>query len=302
MMKSLLDNLFDFERAETPGEVLFARLFEGYVAWCVIYLSWEWGAVMQTIRHVVKHYGIAVHLDISFMLGGTAGFVNAALITVLVVLGFFRIGGFGRFGYLVAFPLLHLQYVARFTPGEMHNPNLMGLVLLGLALGQVCFHEPRLQRRFMFGMACFFVGLGYTLAACSKLVASGPTWPDGLHLWMWVHEKALDQFAKEGHYHLNTLQQLVLDSRLLATGFLTVGMLSEALAFTFWWRRFRPWVGLALLGLHVGIFLVMNIQFRTATTLILLLAFPWGIWLDRVRLHKPAVLLPDPPTPRQGYA
>lgn len=299
MMKSLLDNLFDFERAETPGEVLFARLFEGYVAWCAVYLGWEWGAVMQTIQHLIKHYGIAVHLDVSFMLGGTAGFVNAALITLLVLLGFFRVG---RFGYLVAFPLLHLQYVVRFTPGEMHNPNLLGLVLLGLALGLVCFREPRLQRRFMFGMACFFVGLGYTLAACSKLVASGPAWPDGLHLWMWVHEKSLDQFAKYGHYHLNVLQQLVLEHRGIATLFLTTGMVSEALAFTFWWRRFRPYSGLALLGLHAGIWLVMNIQFRTATTLILLLAFPWATWIDRMLVRWPALGLLQPPSPRRGYA
>ena len=278
MKLKLAANLFDFERAETPGEVLFFKGFELFVAVFTAYLAWTWGLYILRISDVVLPLGIAYYVDVSFMFGNVLPLVNAGVISALALLGFFRVT---RYAYFIAFLLLHLQYAARYSLGEIpHSANMFGMTLLGLGLAMLLFRESRYRRRFTLGFAYFYIGLGYTLAAFSKLVGSGLGWSDGRHLWMWIYEKSIDAFAKTGVLDYNLLQRLLLSDHGIATVFLTVGLLTEFFAFLMWWRRLRTPTILAVIALHFGIFFVMNIMFTLSVVELVLLAFPWAAWLD----------------------
>lgn len=289
---NLFENLFEPEREETTGEIVFFKLFELFVAAGTLYLAWTWGPYVQRISDVVLPLGIAQYLDVSFMFGNALPLLNAALISGLVVLGFFRVS---RVAYLAAFLLLHLQYAARYSLGEIpHSSNMLGMTLLGLALATLVFQEARYRRRFTLGFTYFFVGLGYTLSAFCKLIATGLSWPDGRHLWLWIHEKSVDALSKTGAIDLNLLQELALSDHTIATAFLAVGLLTELCAWLMWWRRFRTPVVVAVIGLHLGIYLVMNILFYLSVIELLLLGFPWAAALDRFLQYRPAASLLSP--------
>lgn len=278
---NVLDNLFGFERDETPGERIFFKLFELFVVLGTVYLAWTWGRYILRISDVVLPLGIAQYIDVSVFFGNALPLVNAALITVLLAAGFFRVT---RGAYLLAFLLLHFQYAARYSLGEIpHSANLLGMTLLGLALAALFFRRPVQVRRFTLGFTYFFAGLGYTLAGISKLVGTGVSWADGRHLWMWIYEKGVDALSKTGVADFNLLQELALADHTVATAFLAFGMLTELGAWLMWWRRFRTPVILAVLGLHLGIFWVMNIMFYLAFYELVLLGLPWAAWIDRAR-------------------
>jgi hypothetical protein len=293
---SLPRHLFGFERPETDGERIAFRLLEAFVAFEVVSLAWSWGHYALRIGDVVLPLGVARWLDISFMHGNALPLVNAALITGLVVLGFVR---FGRWSYAGALVLLLFQYAARYSLGEIpHSANVTGIALLALALAPPLFDSETERRRFAIGFMIFFVGLGYTLAAWSKLIATGPMWVDGRHLWIWVYEKGIDAAAKTGVFAFNPVQQLVLSDYWIATAFLSIGLLTEFFAFLMWWRPFRLAVGLAVLGLHVGIKLAMGILFGAAMVIVAFLCLPWDRLIDAgLRRFGPKAGPPELPAP-----
>lgn len=277
---NLLRNLFDFEKPQTKGELIFFKAFELFILWGVIDLAWTWGAYILRISDVVLPLGIARFVDVSFMFGHHLSMANAVIITGLMIAGFFRLT---RYAYAAAFLLLHLQYAARYSLGEIpHSSNMLGMTLLGLSLGMLLFGNDLHRRRFTLGFTYFFIGLGYTLSGFCKLIGTGITWPDGRHLWMWINEKSIDAFAKTGVLEFNVLQELALSAYPIATVFLVFGLLTELFAFLSWWKRFRRPIYLAVIGLHLGIFIVMNIFFRISTFELIILALPWSAWLDRL--------------------
>ncbi len=278
LISTLSKELFDYERKETAGELLFFKIFELYIVISTIHLAWEWGAYILRISDVVLELGIANYFDVSVFFGNGSSLVIAGLISVFTLLGFFRVT---KYAYLIAFLLLHLQFATRFTLGEIpHSSNVVGMTLLGLGMAMLIFDDARTRRRFTMGYTYFFVGLGYTMAAICKLVASGPFWSDGRHLWIWVHEKAVDAMGYTGLLDYNPLQEIVLTSVGFATIILTIGLFSELFAWLMWWRKFRLPILLAVLALHVGIYLVMNIMFWHTFFELILLAFPWAKWFD----------------------
>lgn len=277
---NLLHNLFDFEKPQTKGELIFFKVFELFIVWATIDLAWSWGAYILRISDIVLPLGIARYIDVSFMFDHHLSIINAVLITGLMVAGFFRLT---KYAYVAAFLLLHLQYAARYSLGEIpHSSNMLGMTLLGLSLGMLVYSDDLYRRRFTLGFTYFFVGFGYSLSGICKLIGTGITWPDGRHLWMWINEKSIDAFAKTGTLDLNILQELALSAYPIATFFLAFGLLTELCAFLSWWKKFRMPVYLAVIGLHLGIFVVMNIFFRLSTFELILLAFPWSAWLDRL--------------------
>ncbi len=282
-MKKLLTNLFDFEREETLGELLFYRVFELVMTYWVLLFAWEWGFYILKISDVVLPLGVANHLDISFMFAHHLSLFNAVAITGMMALGLLRLW---RFGYLAALVLMHFQYAARFSLGEIsHGSNVIGMALLGMALGMVLFRERKHMHRFVFGFLYFFLGLGYVSAAACKLVASGPLWVDGHHLWLWIAERTVDTFSLNGVIEHNALQQMILGSHTLATMILAFGLMTESLAFLMWFKRTRPWIMPLLIMMHVGILLSMKINFPANNVLLLLLAYPWGSWIERGLTH-----------------
>ena len=163
------------------------------------------------------------------------------------------------------------------------RPELTLIMASLSSLAALFFRRPVQVRRFTLGFTYFFAGLGYTLAGISKLVGTGVSWADGRHLWMWIYEKGVDALSKTGVADFNLLQELALADHTVATAFLAFGMLTELGAWLMWWRRFRTPVILAVLGLHLGIFWVMNIMFYLAFYELVLLGLPWAAWIDRAR-------------------
>ncbi|BBM74060.1 hypothetical protein [Rhodothermus marinus] len=279
-MRSPLRDLFDFERPETLGERLFFWLFELFVVLALSGHAWNWAVYLGRLEAPLYPTGLARYLDVSLLMAPGVALAVAAVVTVLLLLGLTHRW---PLAYLLALLGLHLLYVSRFSLGKTpHGVHLLGLTLLSLALGSLLFRTPLHRRRAAMGFTFFFVGLSYTLAALSKLVATGPGWADGMHLTLWILEKGTDMMARTGAWTPNPVQQLLLAHPELSTVLLAGALLLELLAFTVWWRPFRLPVLLALVGMHAGIYAAMQISFHFAAIELLLLALPWSRWLDRL--------------------
>ena len=278
--------LFTPDKKETPGEVLFFRVFEAFIIAYVIKFSWQWGTYMIRNSEVVMPLGIANYVDISFMFSHSLSLINAGLITLIAVISFFRWGS--KWQYFVTVLLFHLQFVARFSQGKLpHGANLIGLSLLCISIGFIFFSESKKRRRFILGTIIFFTGLGYVTAAFTKLIGTGVNWADGHHLWLWIAEKKTDILSRSGTYNYNWLQQWALYSWSAATALLTLGWLTELSGFLFWWRRLRPYIATGLIIMHVGITLSMNIRFDAFIFELILLGYPWAALIDNYISYIP---------------
>lgn len=280
-MKTLIDNLFSFGEQYPNGSRMHLTLFELFVAAYTIIYAWDWGMYILRIEDLVLPLGLANYIDISIFYGNNLALINAVLISCATAFAFFS--SKYKWLYFPAFLLLHLQYVTRFSLGEIpHSSNLVGFSMLGLGLGGVFLRKPKDQLHFAFGFTVFFMGLGYTSAAFSKLIGTGLSWVDGNHLWLWVAEKSVDVLSATGDFRLSWVQELALTSRGAATAILTFGLLTEMIGFLIWWRRFRPYAMLLLIGMHIGIYLSMNIFFLSFTIELFIIGFPWYKWFEKL--------------------
>jgi hypothetical protein len=286
-MATFLPNLFGFDRTLTPGESLHHRAFEAFVVYWVVYFAWTWGVYIDKITDVVLPLGIAEYIDISFMFNGPAALVNAGLMTVSVLLGFI---GIWKYGYLASLLFMHVQYVTRFCLGEIsHGSNIVGICLLGLALGALAFDTRTRSMRFAMGFSLFSLGLGYTSAAICKLLATGPSWVDGSHLWMWIAERTVDTFSMTGAVEFTVIQELALTYHPVATAILMFGLVTELFGFLTWFPRTRLYIAVLLFAMHIGILLTMKINFPANNVAILVLGFPWDRWANATMLRIPGL-------------
>lgn len=277
---TFLQPFFDFDRSETRGSRLHAQLFELFLLQYAVFWAWEWGLFIRKIPAVVAPQGLGRHLDLSFVLGNSVALGNAACLTLAAVL--VAIGRFRRVALPLLVLLFHVQYVARHSLGKVsHGSHYVGMGLVMLAVAAWRFPSPAARRCFALGATLFFMGIGYSLAALSKLVTSGLAWVNGRHLWLWISEKAVDQLSDVGFVELNPLQRLCLEHQGLATAFLGLGLLTELFGFLLWFAHTRVVVTLALVGLHLGIFWTLGILFDTFIYQLVLLGLPWPRLLDR---------------------
>lgn len=287
--RTLRSELFETDEFNTRGGRIYFRLIELFLAGYAIHYCWTWGVyIQQNITSVLLPLGLANYVDVSFLFDHNVALVNAVLVAVLVLVAFFRLW---RPAYLLALIAFHLQYVARFSLGEIsHGSNLVGMGILGLGLGFLAFRSEANRRRFTFGFLYFFIGLGYTSAAFSKLIGTGLHWPDGRHLLMWIAEREVDTISKLGTFDPNLFQELVLSAYHVGTVALVFGLLAELVSFLMWWRKYRYVVVSLLAAMHIGTKISMNIFFPATTYLLILLAIPWHQVIDwgRTRLSRSA--------------
>ncbi|MBO6524547.1 MAG: hypothetical protein JJ971_12015 [Balneolaceae bacterium] len=283
MIDRIIKNLFEFEAPDSLGTKIQLRAFEVFTFIYLMIYAWEWAFYIPRLSTVVLPLGLANYIDISFFFNNNISVYNAVLITLFSV--YPLLIKKQRWLYAIAAFLFHLQYVARFSQGEIpHSANLVGFSILALGLGAVFFRDKSIRHQliFAFGFILFYLGLGYTTAAFSKLIATGITWVDGKHLWLWVGEKHIDILSKYGEFQLNWLQELALSSKGIATSVLLFGLFSEFFGFMVWFKKFR-WAEIVLLiGLHIGIDLTMNIFFAAFTYQLILMGFPWNRWINRL--------------------
>lgn len=273
--------LFDPDREQTPGEVVFFKLFELFVLFYVIKFAWEWGIYTQFRNvEVVLPLGLANYIDVSIFFDYHLALINAGFITLLSIASYFRLGF--KWQYMVIMILLHIQYVARFSQGEIpHSQNLIGMAVFCFAIGALFFPDKKQMPRFVMGAIIFFIGLGYTSAFFAKLIGTGIDWFDGRHLWLWIGEKSIDILSREGFYNPNFLQELALKSTAMASLILLIGWMTELIGFTIWWKKLRPYTTLLLIGMHFGITMTMNIRFDAFVMQLILVGFPWYLLFDR---------------------
>lgn len=282
--------LFEPDRRQTPGELVFFKLFELFVLFYTIKFSWEWGMYSQ-LRNmdVVLPLGMANYLDVSLLFDYNLALVNAALITLLSVASFFRMGP--KWLYMVVMILFHLQYVTRFSQGEIpHSQNLIGMAVFCFAIGAWFFPGKRDMPRFVMGSVIFFIGLGYTSAFVAKLIGTGIDWYDGRHLWLWINEKSVDILSREGVYQPNFLQQMALEHTFVASLCLLFGWFSELIGFTIWWKKIRPLTTTLLIGMHFGITMTMNIRFDAFVFQLILVGYPWYKLIDMYLASTPELI------------
>lgn len=272
-MSSLLKNLFEFKHADSVGVKLYLRIFELFIAAYTIFYAWNWGYYILKISDVVLPLGLANYINVEIFFGNYLPLLCAAVMTIMAILAYFTKL---RWLYMIVFLLLHILYVTRFSLGEIpHSSNLVGFGILGLGLAG-CFIKNKWEAlSFAYGFLIFFVGLGYTTAGISKLIATGITWPDGYHLWLWIAEKSTDVLSAEGSFTLSWIQEWTLQSRFMGTLFLSFGLLTELSAFLIWWKKLRPIVTLLLIGMHIGIYYAMNIWFMSYMYGLVIIGFPW---------------------------
>jgi len=280
-LRSLGTELFGEDTSETRGDRIYFRLVELFILAYAVWFCWDWGVyVQQNISSVLLPLGLANYVDVSFLFDSYAALVNAGLVAMLGAVGFFRLW---RPAYLLALLGFHLQYVARYSLGEIsHGSNLIGMGVLGLGIALFVFRSESVRRRFTFGYLYFFIGLGYTSAAVCKLIGTGLYWPDGHHLLMWITERKVDTLSKFGAFEPNALQDLVLIDYRFGTAILLFGLLTEAVSFLMWWRAYRYPVVLLVVAMHFGIYVSMNIFFAASTYFLILLGLPWNRVIDAV--------------------
>lgn len=286
MIKKFFSQLFQVRKPRTWGELWHFKLFEFFVASYVIKYAWEWAFYIPRNSDVVLPLGIAKYIDISFMFGETWAAGNAILITILCFFSFFRLKY--KWQYLLALVLLHVQFAARFSQGEIpHSMNMVGMSLLALALGTFFFQRPWEISRFTFGSVYFFVGLSYFSAAIAKLIGTGLNWFDGQHLWLWMAEKSTDILSRTGQFEFNWLQELALEHLPVASAILLFGWLTEFSGIFMWSKKARPFITTAIIGMHLGITMTMNIRFDSYVIELLIIGYPWDLLFDQFAYRLP---------------
>ncbi len=282
--------LFEPERSTSNGELWFFKFLELFVSVYTVIFVWEWGWYTQLRNvEVVLPLGLANYMDVSLFFDHNLALINAALITLLVILCYFRIGP--KWLYMVVLILFHLQYVIRFSQGEIpHSQNLIGMSVFCFAIGAWFFPGEKQMPRFVLGSIIFFIGLGYTSAFFSKLIGTGFNWYDGRHLWLWISEKSIDILSREGVYQPNILQQMALNSTAIASVILLIGWFTELIGFTMWWKKIRPYTTALLIGMHIGITLTMNIRFDAFVMQLILVGFPWYKLIDHFTVSMPDIV------------
>lgn len=273
----LLQALLGYGRPETVGERLYLRCFELFVCGWAILFAWQWAGYLPRLGGVISPAGVGHWIDLSVLFEPVLARTNAALITLCCIVGMLHVF---RPAYAIAIVAMHVQFAARYSQGKIpHGATLIGVGLLGLALGALLERRPLWAQRFALGFTVLFTAIGYTSAALCKLGASGPGWIAGEHLVLWIHERLVDAGGKYGEGSLNSVQVMLLDHPPLATLSLTFGLVMEAIALLAILPRFRPWVFGLLILMHVGIWISMDILFDVNVYFLILLAFPWGTWL-----------------------
>lgn len=289
MITSLLHNLFPFDGPTTDGERLHLRVLEVLVVGLALDRVWSWLPYIERISEVTRPVGLANYLDVSPLLQPGSARLLAVALAVLLLVGMTRRS---RVAYAAALACFHLLYVTRFSLGKVgHGSHFIGLGVLTLAIGAWAFRrQPQQLPRFTFGFLTFHYAFGYTMAGVCKLVATGPSWPASAHLRLWIAERGVDVTSALGAHQLNPLQQLVLDAPWLATGILAAGLVTELAGLSACWRQLRPWVFSAMIGLHIGIDLTLNIFFGPNIYLLAAVAYPWDRPLDRLARALPPSL------------
>ncbi len=177
-----------------------------------------------------------------------------------------------------------------------HTKNLANLVLfvhamwyhfhasdIRTALNRNAFWTSRVYPRWIHSLSISCIAIYHSNAALSKLLQSGIEWTNGLSLQLWVHLMGRE------HSLINTL---ILSSRTTAALMQWATLLVEASSLVaVFCPRLRVPIGVALLGLYVGIADSFGFCFALNGFLIAAFFFPWAGIIDRLCNTAESILM-----------
>jgi hypothetical protein len=277
------DQIFEFEKAVTPGEQRMFRAFECFVTAGLGYFCWTWAIEVGRLGEGAFHDWAPKYAG-SLLEASSLAFINAGLITLLLGLGWFR--QWDRYMYLAALPLVRIQYVGRYWPEDgLHHSHWLGMCLLAIGLSFFFFRSHSLRLRFALGASYVFVAAGYSLSALSKLRQGGLGWIDPGNFQMMISANQVHRIAREKDFAFNALQQLVMSYDFVATLILVPALLIELSAVVLCFRRFRMYSATAILLMHLGVIAAMEIYFPVNIGLMILLGYPWATLIESTQFH-----------------
>jgi hypothetical protein len=211
------------------------------------------------------------------------------------------VAGAASFTAVVA---LHAENATQLT----HVAHLTNVILIVLALWYVfCARELRAARdggRFLASRTCpwwvhllgvWAVGIFYGSSGLTKLLTSGPGWVNGASLQLWASLWGDPD---------SVWTRLVLADRRFAAVLQAAALAAECAALpAVFLPRLRPWVGLGLIGFHVGQIGMFGWGFHANVVLVALFFLPCAAWLDRsagavrfptARIRRPAQAVAPP--------
>ena len=207
-------------------------------------------------------------------------FVAACLVIAAVLSVFFIIGKFDRIAALLIWYLWACFYGRNPLIGNPSMPFIGWLLLAHLLIPSVSRREPvgsmigwRMPKD-IYLAAWILMSLAYTYSGCTKLVS--PSWVDGSALSrVLANPLARDTIIR---VFLLSLPAWVLKAATWSGLALELSFAPLALL-----RRVRPWLWLAMVGMHLGLMLLVNFTDLTAGMLILHLFTFDPAWLPGPR-------------------
>lgn len=167
-----------------------------------------------------------------------------------------------------------------------HSKNLANIVLfvhamwyhfhasdIRTALARNVFWVSRLYPGWTYFLSLFCIAIYHSNAALAKLLDSGIHWPNGLSLQLWIHLMGReDSLAKT----------VILQDRTTAAMMQWATLFVEASAIVaVFCPRLRVLIGVALLGLYVGIAESFGFYFVLNVFLVAAFFLPWTAIMDR---------------------
>jgi hypothetical protein len=150
------------------------------------------------------------------------------------------------------------------------------------ALRERRFWKTPLYPRWAHAASVFSLGLFYGFSGLTKWWQSGWGWPNGVSLQLWTNLWGDPE---------SPWTQLILENRTFAAGLQWAALLAETsglLAIVSWWLR--PWIGLALIGFHIGQIAVFDWGFHANMVALALFCLPVDVWI--ARLTSPTLASP----------
>lgn len=138
-----------------------------------------------------------------------------------------------------------------------------------LAAGR--FLATPLYPHWVHAASVFYVGLFYGFSGLGKLTHSGPGWANGTSLQLWT--------VLFGDPH-SSFSRMILSSRRLAAMLQWVTLIGETGGFVaIFSRTLRPFIGLLLIGFHIGQVAVFGWGFHANAAVIALVFLPFDTWV-----------------------
>jgi hypothetical protein len=142
-----------------------------------------------------------------------------------------------------------------------------------VALREHRFWRTPLYPYWVYACSVFAVGSFYGTSGLMKWLTSGPGWANGVSMQLWV---------RIWGDPASVWTQMVLDDRRFALAMQWAALIGETAGFlAIVSRQLRPWIGLLLIGFHIGQIALFGWGFHANMLILALVFLPFHEWIPR---------------------